>query len=74
MNKLAFLEKVAALARIGINLTESYFDKDRYQQILELCKEGYVDETGIDKSKLHEIFKNEIGYITPKVGVNAIIF
>ncbi len=74
MNKLAFLENISTIARNGINLSDNTFDKERYEQILHLCNVAYQDETGIDKEKINRIFNNEIGYITPKVGVNGIIF
>lgn len=74
MNKFAFLEKIASLARIGINYSDNYFDRQRYQQMLDACEEEYSELTGLDKTYFNDFFKQQFGYITPKVGVNAIIF
>lgn len=74
MNKFAFLEKISSLARIGINYSDNYFDKARYEQMLEACALEYSEITGLDKDYFETIFKQEVGYITPKVGVNAVIF
>ncbi len=74
MNKFAFLEKISALARIGINYSDNYFDKARYKEMLAACTEEYSEITGLDKTYFETVFKQEFGYITPKIGVNAVIF
>jgi mutator protein MutT len=74
MNKFAFLEKIASLARIGINYSDNYFDKARYEQMLEACADEYTAITGLSAEYFQTVFKQEFGYITPKIGVNAIVF
>jgi ADP-ribose pyrophosphatase YjhB (NUDIX family) len=71
---IEILEKLQAIARTGQNHTENEFDRERYQQLLELALKGYEDTISISRSQLSVRFSKELGYITPKVGVEAAVF
>jgi ADP-ribose pyrophosphatase YjhB (NUDIX family) len=71
---LEFLEKIRAIAQMGLNYTKDHYDTERYEQLLRLCSRQYSDISGLPVDTVIERFRKEIGYITPKVGVNAAVF
>lgn len=72
--KLAFLEELRAIAQLGLNYSHDPHDQRRYQRLMELALQGYAGEFGLPVTELHRRFAQEVGHVTPKVGVNAIIF
>jgi len=73
-HKLAFLEELRAIAQLGLNYSRDPYDQQRYQRLLELALQGYGGEFGLPLTELRSRFAQEVGHITPKVGVNAVIF
>ena len=67
------LDEFRSIAQTGLNHTDGIYDKERYRRMLELLTNEYADLTKLDVEEIHSQFKKELGYITPKVGVNAII-
>ncbi len=70
---IKMLDVFRSIAQTGLNHTDGVYDKERYLRMLELINEEYADLTQIPQEELHEKFTQELGYITPKVGVNAVI-
>lgn len=69
------LEELRALAQMGLNYnTGDAYDHQRYQRLLELVSEFYALHTSLPDQILLQRFQQEIGQITPKVGVDAAIF
>ncbi|MDP8237540.1 MAG: NUDIX hydrolase N-terminal domain-containing protein [Candidatus Hatepunaea meridiana] len=68
------LDEIQAIARTGLNFTENPYDREHYERLLEIACVNLHQLTGLDQQELSERFAREIGYITPKVGVNAAIF
>lgn len=73
-DKLAFLEELRAIAQLGLNYSRDPHDQQRYQRLMELALKGYVGEFGLPVTELSARFAREVGHVTPKVGVNAVIF
>lgn len=71
---LLWAKQLQSLAQIGIEFTENPYDRERYERIRELSIEIMHEYTGIDNSKLVQLFANESGYQTPKVDARAAIF
>jgi ADP-ribose pyrophosphatase YjhB (NUDIX family) len=70
---LALLDEVRAIATTGINFTESPFDRERYERLLELVAHEYEAlVAGADGEVLARL-RSELGYITTKVGAEAAI-
>ena len=70
---IKMLDIFRSIAQTGLNHTDGVYDKERYKRMLELLESEYADLTNIPQEVIHEKFKDELGYVTPKVGVNAII-
>lgn len=71
---LYWAQQLQALAQTGLEFTENPYDRERYQKIRELSIEILNEYTGIDNSRLTELFAGESGYQTPKVDVRAAVF
>jgi 8-oxo-dGTP pyrophosphatase MutT (NUDIX family) len=73
-NYIDLLENIYALAQTGIRYTKSPFDMERYQKLLDIATQEYSEFTGLQTEVLKERFNKDLGYATPKVGVNGILF
>ncbi len=73
-DKLTFLEQLRAIAQLGLNYSRDPHDQQRYQRLMELALQGYAGEFGLPVTELRHRFAQEVGHVTPKVGVNAVIF
>ncbi len=71
---LAYFKRVHALSQIGLNFTPSNYDKDRYEELLNLSLQMMEDLTGTPPEKINNLFIDETLYITPKTDVRAIVF
>ncbi|SEN78313.1 ADP-ribose pyrophosphatase YjhB, NUDIX family [Mucilaginibacter gossypiicola] len=73
-NYIDLLENIYALAQTGIRYTQNPFDMERYQKLLDIATQEYSEFTGLETEVLKERFNKDLGYATPKVGVNGILF
>lgn len=71
---LEIAQSLQSIAQAGLTYTENKYDVERYEQIMQLSKDILSDFSEIRMEKLHDIFKLEKGYLTPKVDVRAVIF
>ncbi len=74
MDIFALLNEIQSLARTGLHFTEGIYDRQRYEQLLELSTQTYEELLDIPSEELKARFREETGYITPKVGADAAIF
>jgi ADP-ribose pyrophosphatase YjhB (NUDIX family) len=79
---LRWAEALAGIARTGLGFTESGFERERYEEVLEVAAairaasdaddeldaEHYVDEW------MKGVGKGVPGYVTPKVAVGAVVY
>lgn len=68
------LKRIQALAEIGLEYSNSNYDKERYDEIQEICLEMLEDLTDIPVAKIRPIIQEKNGYKTPKVDVRAVVF
>ena len=73
-NYLDMLDEVRAIAQTGINYVKSPYDLAQYTRLLELTSEKYAEITGLSTQTILDRFSKELGYITPKVGVQCVLF
>jgi 8-oxo-dGTP pyrophosphatase MutT (NUDIX family) len=73
-NYLDLLDQLRAIAQLGINYSKDPFDLERYNKLLKLAADGYEEISGLPSAQIKDRFANELGYITPKIGVNGILF
>jgi len=73
-NYLDLLDELRAIAQLGINYSQNPFDLERYNKLLQMAADGYEEISGLPSAEIKERFAKELGYITPKIGVNGILF
>ncbi len=73
-NYLDLLDELRSIAQIGLNFSKNHYDRQNYERLLQLAANHYSDITGLESDAIVERFKSELGYITPKIGVNGILF
>jgi ADP-ribose pyrophosphatase YjhB (NUDIX family) len=68
------LKRLQALAEIGLEYTNSNYDKERYNEIQEICLDMLEELTDVPVEKIRPIIQEKNGYKTPKVDVRAVVF
>jgi 8-oxo-dGTP pyrophosphatase MutT (NUDIX family) len=72
-NLRALLDSLRAIAQEGLSYSQNEYDTARYEKLLDLASMQYADLTGLSKEEIRELFLQEQGSITPKVGVDAAV-
>ncbi|HEY9001369.1 MAG TPA: NUDIX hydrolase N-terminal domain-containing protein [Mucilaginibacter sp.] len=73
-NYLNLLDELRAIAQIGINYSKNPHDLHNYERLLGLAADEYAAFTGLPSPEIMERFRKELGYVTPKIGVNGVLF
>ena len=72
---LAWARRLQAIAQIGIEYCKDPYDRQRYEEIQRLAAEITAKSAGLpDVAPLVELFKNEVGYATPKIDIRTAVF
>ena len=74
MDVLPLLDELQTIARTGLNFTESPYDRERYERLLQLATKYYGQALDLPPADVRARLAQELGYITPKVGAEAGIF
>lgn len=79
-----WVQRLRAIAQTGIAFSPSVYDRERYQEILELGAQMATTRANLSRDEnltnaLYEKWRGEVGsgvagYVTPKVGVGGIVF
>ncbi len=68
------LKRIQALAEIGLEYTNINYDRERYEEIQEICLDMMQQITDVPVEKIKPIIQENAGYKTPKVDVRAVVF
>jgi 8-oxo-dGTP pyrophosphatase MutT (NUDIX family) len=71
---LDLLDNIRAIAQLGLNYSKDPYDIERYRRLLDLAAGSYGEITGLDNQLIKDRFSRELGYITPKIGVQGALF
>lgn len=71
---LTWAKQIQAIAQSGLAFTRDPFDADRYQQLSALAVEIMAHHSEVETAVIRDLFQQETGYATPKVGVRAAVF
>ena len=76
MNRAFFerIKRIQALSEIGLEYCNSNYDKERYDEIQEICLEMLSELTDVPVGKIQPVIQEKNGYKTPKVDVRAVVF
>ncbi len=68
------LDEIRAIGKNGLHFTQNPHDQERYQRLLKIATINLSELSNLNQQKVSERFRQEIGYITPKLGVDAALF
>jgi ADP-ribose pyrophosphatase YjhB (NUDIX family) len=68
------LKRIQALADIGLEYNHSVYDRERYEEIQDICCEMLSLLTDTPVQKIRPVMLEQNGYKTPKVDVRAVVF
>ncbi len=74
MNVAALLDELRSIAQLGLNYAQDLYDRERYERLMRLAMTEYASITGLPEADITDRFRQELGYVTPKVGCAAGIF
>ncbi len=71
-------ESLAGIARTGLGFTESNYERERYEEILEVAADIRSTVDGGDPAEFHGEWLSIVGrgvpgYVTPKVAIGAVV-
>jgi ADP-ribose pyrophosphatase YjhB (NUDIX family) len=73
-NYLDLLDQLRSIAQLGLNYSKDPYDLERYHRLMALACAEYSELTGLEPDSIRERFSRELGYITPKLGVQGALF
>ena len=68
------LKRIQALAEIGLGFSNSDYDRERYDEIQEICLQMLELQTNVPVAQIRPVMLEKNGYKTPKVDVRAVVF
>ena len=71
---LELARRLHALARTGLHFTRDEYDRERYAEIERIAAELLAGEAPVDRDRLLALWRNETGYVTPKIEVRGATF
>lgn len=72
---LQFAKRLSAIATTGLEFTREQYDRERYEEILEISQHMLASLGSVPLARIHELIAtHEVGYVTPKVDVRAAVF
>ena len=74
MDVYSLLDELQAIARNGLHFASGVYDRERYERLFGLATRTYGRLLDMPADAIRARFRNELGYITPKVGADAAIF
>lgn len=66
--------EIQALAQTGRHYSTDEYNRHRYERLLQIAAEIISEAGKFDYSTVHRLFREPIGYATPRVDVRAAIF
>lgn len=67
-------KKLQSIAQTGLFYSTNPYDRERYEQIVNLSNELIAHYGNQNVSKIENLFNIDNGYITPKVDIRSVIF
>lgn len=71
---LSWARKLQALAQNGLHFSRDPFDRERYEQVLEVALGMLARGSDLDAAAVRHLFAHDTGYATPKVDVRGALF
>lgn len=66
--------RLLALAHTGLHYTQSDYERERYEEIVQIATQLLSNETSYSIEQIRDSWKLEEGYVTPKLDVRGALF
>lgn len=74
MKWLEWAQRIQAISQAGLTFTKDVYDKERYEELRSISAEIMQQYSDMHIEKIEQLFRNEIGYPTPKLDVRGVVF
>lgn len=71
---LEWAREIQALAQTGFHYAEDDYQRERYNRLSEIAAEIVNEHTDLHYARLVELFRDQVGYATPRVDVRGAVF
>lgn len=71
---LEWAREIQALAQTGLHYSTDEYNRHRYERLLQIAAEIASEAGKLDSSTVYRLFREPIGYATPRVDVRAAVF
>ena len=71
---LDWAREIQAIAQTGIHYAENIYQRQRYQRLSEIAAEIIAEYSSLDQIDIVDLFKDQIGYATPRIDVRGAVF
>jgi ADP-ribose pyrophosphatase YjhB (NUDIX family) len=71
---LRWVRELQAIAQTGINYSRDVFDRQRFEDVRRISAEIASTHTNTPQANIEDIFTQQSGYATPKVGSRGAVF
>lgn len=71
---LAAVKRILALSQTGLAFQPGEYDRERYEEIRQISLDLLADISNAPVEQIISILPHEVGYVTPKVDIRAVIF
>ncbi|MGM9987575.1 MAG: NUDIX hydrolase [Bacillaceae bacterium] len=71
---LEWAKRIQAVSQAGLTFSKDMYDRERYEELGKISAEILAEYSGLEMSKINNLFINEVGYPTPKMDVRGVVF
>lgn len=71
---LDWAREIQALAQTGLHYSTDEYNRQRYERLLEIAAEIAAEAGNLNYPQVYRLFREPIGYATPRVDVRAAVF
>jgi ADP-ribose pyrophosphatase YjhB (NUDIX family) len=71
---LEWARRLQALAQNGLTFSRNPFEIERYEAVRQVAAEMMATGSGADLEMILDLFKDNVGYMTPKVDTRGVVF
>ncbi|MGE5674516.1 MAG: NUDIX hydrolase [Mycobacterium leprae] len=71
---LYWAQQIQSIAQAGLTYSKDPYDQERFEQLRGIVSDIMARHTAVPQNILSEALTAEVGYLTPKVDVRAVVF
>ena len=71
---LTTAQRLQSIAQAGLTYCQNDYDRERYEELMQISAQIVADYSEAPFEKIMDLYKQEEGYLTPKVDIRGVIF